>query len=99
MPRRDGREGGYLVVVSDADGVLLQHRGQPGVRMRAAEMMNFSEGTLWSEPGAGTNAIGTAIARDHAVQVFGPEHFHEPVQRWVCSAAPVHDPTPASCSA
>ena len=60
--------------------------------MRAAEVMNFAEGTLWSEPGAGTNAIGTAIAADHAVQVFGPEHFNEPVQRWTCSAAPIHDP-------
>ena len=54
--------------------------------------MNFAEGALWSEPGAGTNAIGTAIAADHAVQVFGPEHFNEPVQRWTCSAAPIHDP-------
>jgi len=25
---------------------------------------------------------------DHAVQVFGPEHFNEVVQRWTCSAAP-----------
>ena len=60
--------------------------------MRAADHMNFTEGTLWSEPGAGTNAIGTAIAADHAVQVFGPEHFNEVVQRWTCSAAPIHDP-------
>ena len=85
-------DGGYLVVISDAQGVLLSIEGNPAIRMRAAEMMNFAEGTLWSEPGAGTNAIGTAVAVDHAVQVFGPEHFHEPVQRWVCSAAPVHDP-------
>ena len=85
-------EGGYLIVVSDADGVLLSIEGSAAIRMRAAEVMNFAEGTLWSEPGAGTNAIGTAVALDHAVQVFGPEHFHEPVQRWVCSAAPIHDP-------
>ena len=62
------------------------------MRRRAAEMMNFAEGVLWSEGGAGTNAIGTAIAANHAVQVFGPEHFNEPVQRWTCSAAPIHDP-------
>ena len=85
-------EGGYLIVVSDAEGVLLSIEGSAAIRMRAAEVMNFAEGTLWSEPGAGTNAIGTAVAVDHAVQVFGPEHFHEPVQRWVCSAAPIHDP-------
>src|SRR4051795_2163072 len=66
--------------------------GGAGVRLRAASDMNFAEGTLWSEPGAGTNAIGTALAVDHAVQVFGPEHFSDPVQRWTCSAAPIHDP-------
>jgi len=85
-------EAGYLVVVSDADGVLLCIEGSPAMRRRAADSMNFAEGTLWSERGAGTNAIGTAVAVDHAVQVFGAEHFNEPVQAWVCSAAPIHDP-------
>jgi len=60
--------------------------------MDAAASMNFAEGTLWSEAGTGTNAIGTAMAADHALQVFGAEHFNEIVQRWTCSAAPVHDP-------
>jgi hypothetical protein len=82
----------HLVVVTDADGVLLSVEGSARLRLRAADHMNFTEGTLWSEPGAGTNAIGTAIAADHAVQVFGPEHFNEVVQLWTCSAAPIHDP-------
>ncbi|MEN3280033.1 MAG: hypothetical protein V7607_1173 [Solirubrobacteraceae bacterium] len=85
-------DGDHLVVVTDADGMLLSVEGSARLRMRAADHMNFTEGTLWSEPGAGTNAIGTAIAADHAVQVFGPEHFNEVVQRWTCSAAPIHDP-------
>ena len=85
-------EADHLVVITDAKGVLLSVEGSARLRMRAAESMNFAEGTLWSEHGAGTNAIGTALAADHAVQVFGPEHFNEVVQRWTCSAAPVHDP-------
>jgi hypothetical protein len=85
-------QAGYLIVVSDANGMLLTIEGNPSVRMRAAGDMNFAEGTLWSEGGAGTNAIGTAIAVDHAVQIFGPEHYSDPVQRWTCSAAPIHDP-------
>src|SRR3954454_1452105 len=89
-------EAEYLIVVSDAEGMLLSIEGSPGVRLRAADSMDFTEGTLWSEPGAGTNAIGTAIAADHAVQVFGPEHFNEVVQRWTCSAAPIHDPDTGS---
>jgi signal transduction histidine kinase len=82
----------HLVVVSDASGVLLQIEGDVGVRSRAADSMNFTEGALWSETGAGTNAIGTALAADHAVQIFATEHFVEVVQAWTCAAAPVHDP-------
>jgi transcriptional regulator of acetoin/glycerol metabolism len=88
-------ESQHLIVVSDAKGVLLWVEGNATVRLRAADSMNFAEGTLWSEGGAGTNAIGTAIAAKHAVQVFASEHFNEIVQRWTCAAAPVHDPTPA----
>jgi hypothetical protein len=85
-------EADHLIVITDANGLLLSVEGSGRLRMRAAETMNFTEGTLWSERGAGTNAIGTAIAAKHAVQVFGPEHFNEVVQRWTCSAAPIHDP-------
>jgi hypothetical protein len=84
-------DGSHLVVVADARGMLLWVDG-PAVVRRAAEAMNFAPGTLWSESGAGTNAVGTALAADHAVQVFAAEHFHEQVQTWTCSACPVHDP-------
>ena len=54
--------------------------------------MNFIAGARWSEDVAGTNAPGTALAIDHAVQFYGSEHYRRPVQPWSCSAAPVHDP-------
>jgi hypothetical protein len=85
-------ESQHLIVVSDANGILLWVEGNARLRMRAADSMNFAEGTLWSEGGAGTNAIGTALAAEHAVQVFATEHFNEVVQSWTCAAAPVHDP-------
>jgi signal transduction histidine kinase len=85
-------ESEHLIVVSDAAGVLLQLEGNARVRSQAADSMNFTEGALWSENGAGTNAVGTALAADHAVQIFATEHFSEVVQAWTCSAAPVHDP-------
>ncbi len=81
-----------LVVVSDASGLILHIEGRAALRSRAADGMNFREGALWSEQGAGTNAIGTALAVDHAVLVFAAEHFSAAVQRWTCSAAPIHDP-------
>ena len=82
----------HLIVISDAKGMLLQLEGNARVRSCAADSMNFTEGALWSEHRAGTNAIGTALAADHAVQIFATEHFVEVVQAWTCSAAPVHDP-------
>lgn len=82
----------HLIVVSDAAGMLLALEGDSRVRSLAADSMNFTEGALWSESSAGTNAIGTALAADHAVQIFATEHFAQPVQAWTCSAAPVHDP-------
>jgi signal transduction histidine kinase len=85
-------ESDHLIVVSDAHGVLLELEGNARVRSLAADSMNFTEGALWSEEGAGTNAIGTALAADHALQIFATEHFNEVVQAWTCSAAPVHDP-------
>ena len=84
--------GEHLIVVSDANGLLLWLDGDIKVRSAAADAMNFVEGALWSETGAGTNAIGTALAADHPVQVHAAEHFSEVVHGWTCSAAPVHDP-------
>jgi signal transduction histidine kinase len=82
----------HVIVVSDADGLLLWLDGNARLRSAAADAMNFVEGALWSEVGAGTNAIGTALAADHPVQVHAAEHFSEIVHGWTCSAAPVHDP-------
>jgi signal transduction histidine kinase len=85
-------ESEHVIAVSDAEGLLLWVEGSGKVRSAAADTMNFVEGALWSEAGAGTNAIGTALAADHPVQVHAAEHFSEIVHGWTCSAAPVHDP-------
>ena len=81
----------HIAVVSDADGCLLWSDGHPEV-LRASERIRFSPGHAWSEAAAGTNAVGTALAADHAVQVFSAEHYRSEVHDWQCSAAPVHDP-------
>jgi hypothetical protein len=80
-----------IVAVTDAAGRMLWVEGDARLRSRA-EGMNFVEGARWAEEVAGTNAPGTALALDHAVQIYGSEHFRRPVQPWSCSAAPVHDP-------
>ena len=80
-----------IVAVTDAAGRMLWVEGDSQLRGRAAGM-HFVEGASWGEDVAGTNAPGTALALDHAVQIYGGEHYRRPVQPWSCSAAPVHDP-------
>jgi len=81
----------HVMVVVDATGRILWIEGDPRVRHRA-DRITFEEGMLWTEASAGTNAIGTALAIDHAVQIFSAEHFLSEQHAWWCSAAPIHDP-------
>src|SRR5215468_5143262 len=84
-------DGAHVVAVCDSVGRLLWVEGHPAVKRRA-EDMNFVAGARWDEVHAGTNAPGTALAVDHAVQIFAAEHFSRRVQRFTCAAAPIHDP-------
>ncbi len=59
---------------------------------RGAERLELVEGARWSEAGAGTNAIGTALWEDRPMQVFSAEHFVRQLHTWTCSAAPIKDP-------
>lgn len=81
----------FLLVVTDADGVILWREGAAGVRRRADDL-GFSEGALWTESAVGTNAIGTALAEGAPVQLFSAEHFEQAQHPWYCTAFPVHDP-------
>ncbi|MCW2691517.1 MAG: putative phytochrome sensor protein [Mycobacterium sp.] len=80
-----------VMAVGDASGQLLWVCGSPGVLQRV-EAINFVEGAGWDERDAGTNAPGTALRLDAAVQIRSAEHFTRAVQPWSCTAAPIHDP-------
>lgn len=80
-----------LMVVTDADGVILWRKGASAVRRRA-DALGFSEGVAWTESHVGTNAIGTALAEAAPVQLFSAEHFEQTQHPWYCTAYPIHDP-------
>jgi len=80
-----------IVAIADAEANLLWVSGDRETCERAREM-RFEEGAAWSEGEAGTNALGTALALDHPVQIFSAEHVIAAVHPWTCSAAPIHDP-------
>lgn len=80
-----------LLVVADADGVILWRSGS--VRMRSrADTLGFVEGARWTEETVGTNAIGTTLTEAAPVQLFSGEHFEQAQHPWYCTAAPIHDP-------
>ena len=81
----------YLMVVTDADGVVLWREGSARVRM-TADRLGFTEGARWTERAVGTNAIGTALAEAAPVELFSAEHFEHQQHPWYCTAAPLHDP-------
>lgn len=81
----------HIMVVADPVGTLLWIEGHGRV-LDQARSIDFVPGMNWTERSAGTNAIGTALAIDHAVQVFSAEHFLPEQHPWWCSAAPIHHP-------
>ncbi len=81
----------HVVAIADAEASLLWVTGDP-CAVERARAMGFQEGASWAESDAGTNAVGTTVALDHAIQIFSAEHLVAAVHPWTCSAAPIHDP-------
>lgn len=84
-------DSGYVVVLSDTHGRLLEIMGDMAIRRRLAKI-DFVAGGDWSEAAAGTNAIGTALADKHVVQLLGAEHYCDGWQDLTCTAAPIRHP-------
>ncbi|MEY4765132.1 MAG: hypothetical protein RI907_1805 [Pseudomonadota bacterium] len=82
---------GSIVVLADAQGLLLHSLGDAAFMSRA-ERVSLSPGALWREEHRGTNAIGTALASAQPVVIHGAEHYLERNSFLTCSAAPVLSP-------
>src|SRR5437870_8837242 len=84
-------DSGYVIVLSDAKGRLLDVVGDATIRRRLARI-DFVPGGNWSEAAAGTNAIGTALADRHVVQLMAAEHYCDGWTDLTCTAAPIRHP-------
>jgi transcriptional regulator of acetoin/glycerol metabolism len=84
-------DAGSMMILIDADGLIVATEGDPRVIDKGREN-HLELGGLWHERQIGTNAIGTALAERAAVQIHGSEHYCEDVQSWTCAAAPVTNP-------
>lgn len=84
------KDGGFIVALFDASGILLKLIGDAEVKEKSA-LANFVEGASWAEDVSGTNAAGTSIIENQPLQVFGREHYCIRSSYWTCSAAPIHN--------
>lgn len=78
-----------LIVLADNQGQVLNTWGD--TRFRGRGQHGLVPGHQWQEVGAGTNAIGTALATGQAIQVSRDEHFLRANRYMVGSASPIYD--------
>jgi transcriptional regulator of acetoin/glycerol metabolism len=77
-----------VVVLADNRGTLMHTLGDPGF-MSKSERVALSAGASWHEAQRGTNAIGTALAEECAIEIHGAEHFLERNGFLTCAAVPI----------
>lgn len=87
----EARETGSVVILADAEGMILDTVGDTGFLSRAAQVA-LRPGVSWTEASTGTNAIGTAIAERRPIAVHGLEHFFTEHAMLSCAATPIMDP-------
>lgn len=81
----------HIMVVSDADGMLLWREGHASV-LKKADALGFEVGADWSEGAVGTNGVGTPLITRRPMQVYSAEHFVSSHHAWTCAGAPIVDP-------
>ncbi|MCG5215724.1 helix-turn-helix domain-containing protein [Streptosporangium sp. KLBMP 9127] len=89
LPATD--ETGALMVVTDADGLVLWRDGDRQA-MRHGDRIGLADGFDWNEESVGTNGIGTSLVAGRPVHVYAAEHLMKVLHTWSCSAAPITDP-------
>ncbi|MDT9000315.1 sigma-54-dependent Fis family transcriptional regulator [Paucibacter sp. APW11] len=89
---RQTAETDSMVILADAEGLLLQALGDASFLDRA-QRVALRPGASWHEQWRGTNAIGTALADAAPVVVHGGEHYLERNGFLTCTAAPILDPS------
>jgi transcriptional regulator of acetoin/glycerol metabolism len=81
------------LILTDADGVVLQRRTGDGRLERRLDRASLCPGFSYAEQYAGTNGIGTALQGRRPASVFGHEHYVGHLEDLACAAAPITHPT------
>jgi sigma-54 dependent transcriptional regulator, acetoin dehydrogenase operon transcriptional activator AcoR len=83
---------GFILVLTDEDGIVLDSFGDPEILARAKEN-NYVPGCCRAENVVGTNAIALAMVERRPVQLTGPEHYNVRHHSWTCASSPVFSPS------
>ncbi len=81
-------QSGCSVLLTDADGVVLEQRCSDG-DAHAFRAWGLWEGADWSEQAEGTNGIGTCLAEERHLIVHRNEHFFARNAGMSCIDAPI----------
>lgn len=81
---------GYVIILTDAQGILLTIIGDKKV-LNFAESVCLLPGANCSEDSIGTNSLGTCLIQKQPIQIFSHEHYCQYYHDWSCSSAPILD--------
>ena len=84
-------QAGCAVLLTDADGVVLDQRS-PAAEATVFERWGLWSGGRWSEAVEGTNGIGTCLAEGRAVTIRPDEHFLSRNTAMTCIDTPLFGP-------
>lgn len=80
------------VVLTSADGLVLERVAADSAMMRALDDVRLSRGYSYAEEFAGTNGIGTTLETGRATFIRGSEHYVGTLGRLACAGSPIRDP-------
>ena len=86
------RQEGYVVLLCNADGIAIYHRGDEA-HADQFKYWGIWVGGVWSEKIEGTNGIGTCITEQRPILVHRDQHFRTRHTGLTCAGAPIFDPS------
>ncbi|MDQ0230341.1 EAL domain-containing protein [Metabacillus malikii] len=78
-----------LVVISDAEGHLLEMVGDETIKSTVKEF-GIEIGSLFTQEDTGTNVISLTLQQKHPISLIGKQHYHTFLQEIACYGAVFH---------
>ncbi|MEZ7170780.1 EAL domain-containing protein [Sporosarcina sp. OR05] len=78
-----------LVVVSDADGYLIDVTGDETIKV-AIEQFGIVAGSQFSQEDTGTNVVTLSLEQKHPVSIIGDQHYHSVLHDVACYGTAFH---------